>query len=481
MQSLILPIILMIYILSSVVAQKEAPKIVFDDSPLQVKPEGQPVSYADTLAKAIPSVVSVYTKKIQRLYGRGDREDILRQLFGYPPLNREKSEEKIVPFGMGSGVVVSADGYILTNNHVITDRGGNLVDEITIEFNDGGTFDATIIGRDPQTDVAVLKIVNDEQAFPFITLANSDLSRVGDVIFAIGNPLGLGHTVSSGIISALGRSDLGILGYGSENFIQVDAPINQGNSGGALVDAKGRLIGLNTAIYSSTGDNIGIGFSIPINLARRVMDQLVTNGVFSRGFLGVFPKNLDRDLAESFGLKNTQGALISYVIPDSPANKAGIKSGDIVTKVNGIKVKSASQFTLTIGQEPPGSSVELTILRDGKKITKSALLQSQDGEIAQNSSGNWKSKMLEGVKLSKLNNRLIDTHNIPDNMQGAVITDIDRSSPFIEKLRVGMLIHKVNRETIQNPKDIDETLVKGINRLYVYFRENYFFTAVRIN
>ena len=474
-------VVLMFYLLPIAGAEKKAPEVVFDDRPLQVESKGQLVSYADTLEKAIPAVVSVYTKKIQQLYSGGSREDILRQLFGLPPENREEAEERSVPLGMGSGVVVSADGYILTNNHVITDRRGDLVDEVTVEFSDGATFDAEIIGRDPRTDVAVLKIENNKEPFSFITLADSNLSRVGDIVFAIGNPLGLGHTVSSGIISALGRSDLGILGRGSENFIQVDAPINQGNSGGALIDAKGRLIGLNTAIFSRTGDNIGIGFSIPINLARRVMNQLVTRGVFSRGFLGVQPNDLDRDLAESFGLNNTQGAIISFIVPDGPAEKAGLESGDIVTSVNDIPVKSASQFSITIGQQPPGSKVKLTILRDGKTLSKTATLKSLDGEIAQNALGSWKSEKLKGVNFSKLSDELIDTYDLPDDKDGVVITQIDRKSPFNEKLVVGMLIHKINGKNIQNAKDIEETLTKGVNRLYVYFQKNYYFVAVRVN
>ena len=474
------------YILPLAFAEKKAPEIVFDDSPLQVESNGQLVSYADTLEKAIPAVVSVNTKKIQQQYRRGSREDtdFLRQLFGLPPLrplNREEPEERIVPLGMGSGVVISADGYILTNNHVITDGRGDLVDEITVEFSNGATFDAEIIGRDTNTDVAVLKIENDSEPFDFITLANSDLSRVGDIVFAIGNPLGLGHTVSSGIISALGRSDLGILGSGSENFIQVDAAINRGNSGGALIDAKGRLIGLNTAIFSRTGDNIGIGFSIPINLARKVMEQLVTKGTFSRGFLGVKHDNLDKDLAEYYGLKNTQGALITTVIPNSAASEAKLKSGDIVTEVNAIKVKSASQFTIAIGQQAPGSKVTLTILRDGKTLSKTVVLRSRDEEIAQNNLGIWKSKKLEGVSFSKLNDELIDTYNLPDDKDGVVITQIDRKSPFREKLSVGMLIHKVNNNRIINSEDIDETLIRGVNALYVYFQKNNSFVAVRVN
>ena len=450
---------------------------------MQVESKGQIVSYADTLEKAIPAVVSVNTKKIQQQYSRCSREDILRQLFGLPPLrplNREEPEERIVPLGMGSGVVISADGYILTNNHVITDGRGDLVDEITVEFSNGATFDAEIIGRDTNTDVAVLKIENDSEPFDFITLANSDLSRVGDIVFAIGNPLGLGHTVSSGIISALGRSDLGIL-EGIENFIQVDAAINRGNSGGALIDAKGRLIGLNTAIFSRTGDNIGIGFSIPINLARRVMEQLVTKGTFSKGFLGVQHRNLNKDLAEYYGLKNTQGALINDVVPNSAASEAKLKSGDIVTEVNGIKVKSGNQLNSAIGQQAPGSKVTLTILRDGKTLSKTVVLRSRDEEIAQNNLGIWKSKKLEGVSFSKLNDELIDTYGFPDDMDGVVITQIDRKSPFREKLRVGMLIHKVNKSRIIDSEDIDEALIKGVNALYVYFQKNYFFVAVRVN
>jgi S1-C subfamily serine protease len=280
-----------------------------------------PASYAPALSRVTDSVVAVYTAKNVRVSSNDPREEMLRRFFGLPPQqnNRGDDEDNIqqVPAGQGSGVIVSSDGYILTNNHVISDRSGRKVDLVYVTLNDGEEYEAEIVGHDERTDIAVLKIEADD--LPTATMANSDTLQIGDVVFAIGNPLGVGKTVTMGIISATGR-DLNLLGANSyESFIQTDAAINMGNSGGALVDAKGRLIGINTAIISQSGGNIGIGFAVPVKLARSILISLATDGEVRRGLLGVVPGRIDSTLAESFGLEPNQGAIVTQVSEDLPA------------------------------------------------------------------------------------------------------------------------------------------------------------------
>ena len=440
-----------------------------DDRPVAKNVNGLPTSYADPLEKATPSIVSVYTKTIQRIVRGGvdPREEALRRLFGFPPSPNQQApreEEQSRPLGMGSGVIVSSDGYILTNNHVVSDQRGDIADEVTVKLQDGRELPAEVIGRDPQTDVAVIKI--DAQDLPAITFANSDNLRVGDIVFAIGNPLGVGITVSSGIVSALGRADLGILGRGGyENFIQVDAPINMGNSGGALVDAEGRLIGINTAISSMNGGSIGIGFAIPVNLASRVMSSLVETGEVARGYLGVFPKDLTPDLAEAFGVETTTGALIDFVENDTPADQYGLKAGDIVKKVNGKSVTSASQFRVLISQNLPGSEVTLSIIREKKSKEITVVLGSLNGKIAQNGSSPQGSDV-EGLTVKSLTPELREQFEVSDRIKEGVVITAIRDSKLGESLQVGMVIIRLNDREITSPAEFTSALQKGLNKAY---------------
>ena len=305
---------------------------------------GRTVSYADVLDQATPSVVAVYTSKYQRVQSTrlpNGIPEIFRQ-FGFPipemygeqdTSEIEAEKEQLRPYGAGSGVVMTEDGYIVSNHHVVHDQRGGVVDEIRVRINDGREYKAELIGSDKKTDVAVLKIESDVKFVP-ISVGDSELLRVGDVVFAIGNPLEVGITATQGIVSATGRHSLGILGQGAyENFIQTDASINLGNSGGALIDAYGRLIGINTAIFSRTGGSIGIGFAIPVNLVLDVMKKLVETGEVPRGLLGVFPKNISTDLAEAFNLESLEGALVDEVQEGSPAEAAGILHGDVIIKI----------------------------------------------------------------------------------------------------------------------------------------------------
>lgn len=309
-------------------------------------------SFSGVTKKVMPSVVSVFTSKEVKV----SRHPLLnnpnfRDLFGLGGQLEEQTKRKT---GLGSGVIISPEGYILTNHHVIA-----AADEIEIGLNDGRSAKAIVIGSDPETDLAVIKI--DMKGLPSITFGHSDQAEVGDIVLAIGNPFGLGQTVTMGIISALGRT-LGINTY--ENFIQTDAAINPGNSGGALVDIKGNLIGINTLIYSRSGGSLGIGLSIPTIVAKKIMEQIIQTGNVTRGYIGVEVQDLTKELAESFRLTNNKGALIAGVYPEGPADRAGIKRGDILIAVESKPVANSSDMLNLIAALSPGQTATLMILRN---------------------------------------------------------------------------------------------------------------------
>ncbi|MDE0798953.1 MAG: Do family serine endopeptidase [Nitrosomonadaceae bacterium] len=309
-------------------------------------------SFSAVTKKVMPSVVSVFTSKEVKV----SRHPLFnnpnfRDLLGLGDQLEEQTKRKT---GLGSGVIISPEGYILTNHHVIA-----AADEIEIALNDGRNAKAIIIGSDPETDLAVIKI--DMKGLPSITFGHSDQAEVGDIVLAIGNPFGLGQTVTMGIISALGRT-LGINTY--ENFIQTDAAINPGNSGGALVDIKGNLIGINTLIFSRTGGSLGIGLSIPTIVAKKIMEQIIQTGKVTRGYIGVEVQDLTKELAESFRLTNNKGALIAGVYPEGPADRAGIKRGDILIAVEGKPVTNSSDMLNLIAALSPGQTATLMILRN---------------------------------------------------------------------------------------------------------------------
>ena len=320
-----------------------------------------PSSLAEAAKISSPAVVNIFTSKAAskgkapKKGGGQQNEPWFRFFFGDQAPNEEPSSS------LGSGVIVSPQGIILTNHHVIEGA-----DEIEVAFADGRKRNAKLIGSDPETDIAVLKIDATDLPSP-ITLGKMESVQVGDVVLAIGNPFGVGQTVTSGIVSALGRNQLGINTF--ENFIQTDAAINPGNSGGALVDTKGNLIGINTAIYSRSGGNMGIGFAIPINTAKQVMESILTNGSVTRGWIGVEPQNLTKDLAESLNLpKDTTGVLISGVLEGGPADKAGMKPGDVLTQVYGQAVSDVVTLLNRIAQTSPGDEAKINLLRKGKPM-----------------------------------------------------------------------------------------------------------------
>ncbi len=315
---------------------------------------GKMTGFSSAAGKAMPSVVNIFTSHEIRVPRNPLMDDpFFRRFFG------ESESETRRSISLGSGVIVSPEGYILTNHHVI-----EAADEIEVALSDGRKALAKVVGSDPETDLAVLKV--DFSNLVPVTFGHSESIKVGDIVLAIGNPFGVGETVTMGIVSALGRSHLGINTY--ENFIQTDAAINPGNSGGALVDAAGNLVGINTAIYSQSGGSLGIGFAIPVSLARNVMEQIIEKGVVTRGWIGVEVQDISPELADSFKLPDTRGALIAGVFSGGPAYAAGIKPGDILVELEGKKIEDASSMLNRIAELEPGKTTELTILRAGREM-----------------------------------------------------------------------------------------------------------------
>ncbi len=389
-------------------------------------------SLAPMLDQVTPAVVNIATEgKIQVRLNPLFSDPFFRRFFNVPDRPMERKTQSL-----GSGVIVDAErGLVLTNNHVIA----NAV-QITVTLRDGRQLEAELIGTDPETDVAVIKIPSED--IVDIKTADSDELRVGDFVVAIGNPFGLGQTVTSGIVSALSRSGLGIEGY--EDFIQTDASINPGNSGGALVNLRGELVGINTALFSQGGGNIGIGFAIPINLAMQITEQLLESGKVQRGFLGISTQDLTPILAEAFGLNQNKGAVITSVDDDSPAGKAGLQPGDILLKINGRDVKNASDVRNRFGLLAVGEQVVFDILRGGqsKKITTTVTAEKEKV-----SSPQAINERLEGVVISELGS----DHSYFGKVEGIHVVDVQRGSPaWRSGLRKGDVITSVNRQTVKD-------------------------------
>jgi serine protease Do len=368
--------------------------------------------------------------------------------------------------GLGSGVVITADGYILTNNHVVEDA-----DDVRVSIGDSNKrYEAKIVGRDPGSDLAVLKI--EASNLSPATFGDSDQLLVGDVVLAIGNPFGVGQSVSRGIVSALGRG----MGIGVfEDFIQTDAAINPGNSGGALLDTDGRVVGINSAILSRSGGFAGVGFAIPINLARSVAEQIANTGKVERGFLGVRPQELTEELTAQFGAE--KGALISEVTEDSPAEKAGIKTGDVVTRINGLEIRDARHRLLTISKFAPNTEVSVDLLRNGKTETVKVKLARRDEEALARNDGGAPGKdegVLNGVGVGDITPEIRSQLQIPARVKGAIITGIEADSPAAKQgLREGDIIMELDRRPCTNASEAVKLSeeIKGPKVLVLVWRE----------
>lgn len=429
----------------------DAPSVKFTGLAVDDRPVSRDVhagtSFAPVVKKVVPSVVKidVVTKAKQRSFGGTPFDDpIFRYFFG----NNQRQLRIPSQHGIGSGVIVTRDGYILTNNHVVEGA-----DELKVTLTDSREFTAKVVGRDPKSDVAVIKI--NAKDLPRLELADSDKIEIGDVVLAVGNPFGIGQSVTMGIISATGRATLG-LDY--EDFIQTDAAINPGNSGGALVDADGRLIGINTAIYSQSGGYQGIGFAIPSNLAKDVMEELVQHGKVTRGYIGVFIQDLTPKLAKEFNIKNDTGVLVSDVVPKGPADKAGIKNGDVVIEVDNKVIKDSRHLKLEVARIKPGETIPVKINRNGETKTLNVTIKEQTDD---NPSGNKESTemnndtgTLEGVGVSDLDRQTRQQLGAPTSLKGAVISSVDSDSAAAEAgLKVGDVITEINHHAVRSADD----------------------------
>ena len=427
------------------------------NAPLNVQVDNNPLtrdmkegnSFAPVVKKVAPSVVKIFvTMKGANNSLTDSDNDFFHHFFGEDGSKTNPGRlHAPTEHGLGSGVIISPDGYILTNNHVV-----NNASEIHVALSDGRQFTAKLIGSDPKTDVALIRIKAEN--LPALTLADSDKIEVGDVVLAIGNPFGIGQTVTKGIVSAKDRTTSGEM---DEDFIQTDAAINPGNSGGALVDTEGRLVGINSAILTHSGGNQGIGFAVPSNLCRWVMDSLVKNGRVERGFMGVMIQNLTPDLATAFKLDRTTGALVGDVSPGSPADKAGLKSGDVITQLNGQPIEDASQLKLRVAESAPGSNIQIGVNRNGESKTFDVTLTNlPENKVAKtdDEGGNTKSEALAGVGVADLDQNTRAELKIPAQVQGAVITEVaPDSAAYQAGLRTGDVITELNRMPVKNAQD----------------------------
>ncbi|MWP61373.1 Do family serine endopeptidase [Gilliamella sp. Pas-s25] len=415
----------------------------------------QQPSLAPMLETVLPSVVSIKVEGTAQMQNNMPEE--FRRFFGYPD-----SQSRAFT-GLGSGVIVDAEkGYVVTNNHVIDGA-----DKITVALNDGHEFKAKLIGKDPQSDIALLK-VEDAKKLTAIKLADSDNLRVGDYAVAIGNPFGIGQTVTSGIISALARSGLNMNGF--ENFIQTDASINQGNSGGALVNLNGELVGINTAIIAPSGGNVGIGFAIPSNMVKSLTSQLIEFGEVKRGVLGIKGNELTSDIAKAFDVDVQKGAFVSEVIENSAAQAAGIKSGDIIISMDGKPVDSFAELRAKIATTGAGRTVKLGLIRDGKEMSVEVKLKNSDEVTTEAKSLHT---ALDGATLS--NGEI-------KGQKGVLIEKIAKNSPASRlSLQEGDLITGVNKGRVtniaelrkiidSNPSVIALNIVRGDSRIYLILR-----------
>lgn len=441
----------------------EAPPI--DETPISREMGGH-ASFAPVVKRVTPGVVKVFTTtKIQNTGFNSpgsEMDDLFRRFFGDQFPGRSQRRFNVAPQrqeGIGSGVVVSTDGYILTNNHVVDGA-----DEVKVALQDGREFAAKVVGRDPKTDIAVIKV--DTKDLPAVPMADSDKVEVGDVVLAIGNPFGIGQTVTTGIVSATGRA--GAVGLDYEDFIQTDAAINPGNSGGALTDAEGRLIGINTAILSRSGGNQGIGFAIPVNLARDVMENLVKDGHVTRGYLGVMIQDISPSLARQFDLKDTRGALVAEVTPHSPAEKAGLKDGDVILKFNDKPVTDSRHLKLEVARVKPGESVPVKILRDGETKALDVIVKEIPGteHLARNYNHKGDdSGTLNGVTVADIDANARSQFGTPGNIKGVVVTDVDPNSAAAEAgLKPGDVIQEINRKAVKTSKEAVQMTEKATDK-----------------
>ncbi|MEM8954051.1 MAG: DegQ family serine endoprotease [Verrucomicrobiota bacterium] len=438
-----------------------APKLSIDGSePLRTGPRG---GYADVVETVGPSVVSVFTSR-EATSARGNAPDMrgffdspmFREFFGDRGREMPRGWQNVPRSapqreGLGSGVILSADGYVLTNNHVVASA-----DKIKVRLSDGDEHVAELIATDPASDLAVIKI--EATDLPAATLGDSSTLRAGDFVLAIGSPFGLTHTVTSGIVSAIGRNNLDITGY--ENFIQTDASINPGNSGGALIDSKGRVVGINTAIFSRSGGNVGIGFAIPVNMAIDIAGELIDTGEISRGYLGISMGPLTEELAEALDVK-AEGVVVNDVMPKTPAARAGFEAGDVIVAVDGELIENSAELRFLVGGTSPGEEVDFKVRRGDKEMTLTAEIAEIPENMLSAAAGPQKSESdviedgsLAGVRLGTLDSETRERLELAKSVKGVVVLEVTPDSKAAEAgLQPGNVITEINRETVTSPKE----------------------------
>jgi len=407
--------------------------------------------------RVVPAVVNISSEKIVRFPDSGPAapfffDPFFREFFGDESPRGFRQPRERREQSLGSGVILTADGYLLTNNHVVESAS-----QIRVSLADKRELKAKIVGADPRTDIAVLKV--EEKNLPVLPIADSSQVKAGQFVLAVGNPFGLNQTVTMGIVSAIGRGNLSIVDY--EDFIQTDAPINPGNSGGALVDIRGALIGINTAILSRSGGNQGIGFAVPINMARDVMERLIKDGRVIRGWLGVVIQPVTPAIARAMGLDKPRGALIGDVTPGSPAEKAGLRRGDIVLAFNGQAIEETRELSLKVAMQAPGSSARLSVHRDGRVIEVSVVLGEQPAEGGAPLSGREAEAelALAGVTVTELTPQVRRQLELPPSVAGVAVSAVRPGTPAAEAgLRRGDVIQEVNRRAVASVPEFERAI-----------------------
>ena len=446
--------------------------VVSGSSAAQSKISEQSVDLLTRTGKALaeiscavkPALVNISTTRTVRIQGGMDLFDdpFFRQFFGDNFNRQHQQPRERKSAGLGSGVIVSQDGYIVTNFHVVKDA-----DEIKVTLSDKREFKGRVIGSDPKTEISIVKI--EAIGLPTVTWGDSDKLEVGEIVLAVGSPYGLNQTVTMGIVSAIGRANVGIADY--EDFIQTDAAINPGNSGGALVNVKGELIGINTAIYSTSGGYQGIGFAIPSNMIKSIMDSLVKKGKVVRGWLGVSIQKITAELSKQFSNKDESGVLISDTTENGPADKAGIKRGDIIIEYDARKVEEPYQIRNMVANNTPGDEHIIKVMREGKPLTFTVVIGELPVDL-QGEPGDYQNAF-RGIGVQDITPELAKKMNIPGRIKGVIVTDVEESSPASGILTQGDVIQEINRKrisTLKEYQDIASKINKDEDILVLIFR-----------
>ncbi len=407
---------------------------------------------AEVASAVKPAIVNISTSRTVKVGGGANPfydDPFFRRFFGDQFGRQQPKERK--SGALGSGVIVSSDGFILTNYHVVKDA-----EQIKVNIADKGEFSGKVIGSDPKTEISVVKI--DANGLPTLPWGDSDKLKVGEIVLAVGNPFGLNQTVTMGIVSATGRANVGIADY--EDFIQTDAAINPGNSGGALVNARGEFVGINTAIFSTTGGYQGIGFAIPSNMVRAIMNSLVKYGKVIRGWLGVSIQKITPELAKQFDLKSENGALVSDVVEDGPAQKAGLKRGDVIVEYDGKKIDEPYQLRIMVAGTAPGEEHTLTIVRDKQTVMLKVTIGELPADMQTAAEMGEYQNVLRGVNVQELTPEIAKKLNVPGKVKGVVISDVAEDSPAAGILTQGDVIQEINRRRITGVKEYLEIASK---------------------